>query len=47
MKEAIVYGFGLVYQASIESEELFNPKDKRAKKMLAMLQEYSKSNPFI
>ena len=44
----IVYGFGLVYCASIESEKLFEPQDNRAKKLLRMLKEYSLSNnPFI
>ena len=44
MEKTIMYSMGLVYAASIESEELFDPKDSRAKKLLSMLQEYSQNN---
>jgi len=47
MNRAVAYGMGLVYSASVESEKLFKPTDKRSKKMLSMLKNYSReSNPF-
>jgi len=48
MNKAMAYGLGMVYCASIESEKLFDPQDHRAKKLLAMLKEYSQdSDPFM
>ena len=48
VNKAVAYSLGMIYSASIESEKLLKPTDKKSKRLLSMLQNYSReSTPFV